>query len=72
MQLAINIIIFFVGFSIATFVAIRPKRIRHDLERFSSNLRHVSYVMKTPNKPSLLLERPEAVSDDDLIFTKYV
>ena len=42
MQLAVNIIVFGLGFLIATLVALRPKRARTDLENFTSNLRHVT------------------------------
>lgn len=45
-QLAINILVFVLGFSIATLVAFRPKKSRQDLEKFTSNLRQVTDGLK--------------------------
>ncbi|CZT14699.1 uncharacterized protein RCC_00670 [Ramularia collo-cygni] len=42
MQVALNILLFLAGFSIATFLALRPKKAREDVERLTSNLRHYS------------------------------
>ncbi|KAG9687772.1 hypothetical protein KCU95_g9321, partial [Aureobasidium melanogenum] len=46
MQLALDIIIFFLGFSIATVVALRPRKARKDLDHFTSQLRYVTNGLK--------------------------
>jgi len=46
MQVALNIILFFLGFSLATIVALRPAKARRDVEKFTSNLRHVTDGVK--------------------------
>jgi hypothetical protein len=42
MQVALNILLFFTGFSIATFLALRPKKARQDVETLTNNLRYVA------------------------------
>ncbi|KEQ97053.1 hypothetical protein AUEXF2481DRAFT_628147 [Aureobasidium subglaciale EXF-2481] len=46
MQLALSIIFFFLGFGLATLVALRPHKARKDIEAFTSQLRHVTNGMK--------------------------
>ena len=54
MQLALNIIVFFLGFSAAIFVAVRPSKFRDDIDGFLAKLRYVSNGFK-PAKGSLSL-----------------
>ena len=61
MQLALNIVVFFLGFSLATLVAIRPKKARQDLEKFSANLRHATNGFKS----GFLLSRHSESADVD-------
>lgn len=42
MQVALNILLFFAGFMIATLIALRPKKARQDVERLASNVRYVA------------------------------
>lgn len=46
MQLALSIIFFFLGFGLATIVALRPQKARKDLDNFTSQLRHVTNGFK--------------------------
>jgi hypothetical protein len=46
MQLALSIIFFFVGFGVATIVALRPEKARKDIDNFTSRLRHVTNGLK--------------------------
>ncbi|KAH0263583.1 hypothetical protein KCU84_g21376, partial [Aureobasidium melanogenum] len=46
MQLALSIIFFFLGFGLATIVALRPQKARKDLDNFTSQLRHVTNGLK--------------------------
>jgi len=46
MQLALSIIFFFLGFGLATVVALRPEKARKDLDNFTSRLRHVTNGLK--------------------------
>jgi hypothetical protein len=42
MQIMLNILLFFACFSIAMFIALRPKRARQDVEKLVNNLRYVA------------------------------
>jgi hypothetical protein len=42
MQVMLNILLFFTSFSIATFIALRPKRARQDVKKLVNNLRYVA------------------------------
>ncbi|KAH0343689.1 hypothetical protein KCU83_g8728, partial [Aureobasidium melanogenum] len=46
MQLALSIIFFFLGFGLATIVALQPQKARKDLDNFTSQLRHVTNGLK--------------------------
>ncbi|KAG9848392.1 hypothetical protein KCU77_g8030, partial [Aureobasidium melanogenum] len=46
MQLALSVIFFFLGFGLATIVALRPQKARKDLDNFTSQLRHVTNGLK--------------------------
>lgn len=50
MQLAINVLIFCVGFSIAIFTSLRPKRARTDLDRLIHNVQYVFDALKLRSK----------------------
>lgn len=54
MQLALNIIVFFLGFSAAIFVAVRPSKFRDDIDGFLAKLRYVTNGFKpAKGSPSL-------------------
>jgi hypothetical protein len=40
MQVMLNILLFFSCFSIAMFIALRPKRAKQDVEKLVNNIRH--------------------------------
>jgi hypothetical protein len=42
MQVMLNILLFFACFSVATFIALRPKRARQDVKKLVNNLRYVA------------------------------
>jgi preprotein translocase subunit YajC len=42
MQVMLNILPFFACFSIAVFIALRPKRAKQDVEKLVNNLRYVA------------------------------
>ena len=77
MQLAINVIIFFLGFSLAALIALRPRKTRNDLENFKSNLRHVTNGLnpgqQLPKEKGPELSEKEdanfAVDDDENLLT---
>lgn len=58
MQLAVNLLIFFLGFSVATVIAVRPRKGRSDLNGFFSKLRHVTNAVKQ-NSQWDDLEKPQ-------------
>ena len=45
MQVMLNILLFFACFSIAMFIALRPKRATLDVEKLVKNLRYVTDVL---------------------------
>jgi len=43
MQVMLNILLFFACSSIATFVALKPKRARQDVKKLVNNFRYIAY-----------------------------
>lgn len=50
MQLALNLIIFVFGFSLAAFIAVEPEKTRKNLATFISSLRYVVDGSRTASK----------------------
>lgn len=76
MQIGLSIIFFFVGFAVATAVALRPRKARQDLETFASRLRHVTNGLKGEGYHAGDLKQSEISPDvmedgKDLLLTKY-
>lgn len=46
MQLALNVIVFLVGFSVAIALSLRPKKARADLDRLLTNVQYVFDALK--------------------------
>lgn len=76
MQLALNVIVFFLGFSIATFIALRPVKARKGIQQLSTNLRTVTDGFKAgidPESASAFSIRndPDSIrAGADLLLTK--
>ena len=66
MQLAINFLLFVLGFAVATVIALRPRKGRSDLDGFFSKLRHVTNAVKQ-NSQWDDLEKPQP---DDIVNVK--
>lgn len=76
MQVAINALLFFLGFGCAVVASTQPKKARSEIERVLSNVNYILDTLRHPTKSKLQASAganaPIAFDDDEqALFTRY-